>query len=297
MSEQRAKPHLLMLCAHEPNMDPRIRWEAESAAQRFEVTVLGFNRDDAPLPASDETRGYRIVRLDRRDAGVLRYFWRLRDLAPAGAKAAAVAAAIALLPLLLAFEIIARLLVVLLRLGRRALGADRGGRLRPLRQALAFARARIMPRLWYLLAAMRVQFSPAAVQFWSYIVATPAKPQVVHCNDLDTLLVGALAKRYFGSRLVYDAHEYYPASDPDGRWLDRSFFALIERFLIRRADAAVTVNPMLAAIMREAYGLTQVYSVPNAEPWVEPSRLLKKSLAAAGEDGVVAVVEGQLDLD
>jgi hypothetical protein len=28
-----------------------------------------------------------------------------------------------------------------------------------------------------------------------------------------------------------------------------------------------------------------------------PSRLLKKLLAAAGEDGIVAVVEGQLDFD
>ena len=44
---------------------------------------------------------------------------------------------------------------------------------------------------------------------------------------------------------------------------------MIERFLIGRADAAVTVNPMLAEIMRRAYGLGRVYSVPNAEPWIE----------------------------
>src|SRR5262249_26812897 len=72
---------------------------------------------------------------------------------------------------------------------------------------------------------------------------------------------------HFGSRVVYDAHEYYPVSDPSGKWLDKRFFGLIERFLIRRADAAVTVNPMLAEIMREAYGLRYVHAVPNAEPW------------------------------
>lgn len=264
---------LLMLCAHEPTMDPRIRWEAEFAAARFDVTVLGFNRDDESGPPHEQIGGYRIVRLRRRDASVAHYFWRFKDLGPGAAKAAAVVAAVLLLPILLGLEIASRAMVRLIRLARRALGDDRsGGRSRRLRDVVRFARARAMPRLGYILAVIRVQFAPAAVQFWDYLAAMPAKPRIVHCNDLDTLLVGALAKKHFGARLVYDAHEYYPLSDPHGNWLDIWFFALIERFLIRRADAAVTVNPMLAGIMREAYRLPQVYSVPNAEPWVAPER-------------------------
>jgi hypothetical protein len=35
----------------------------------------------------------------------------------------------------------------------------------------------------------------------------------------------------------------------------------------------------------------------RAGAWVNTSKLLKKSLAAAGEDGIVAIVEGQLDFD
>ena len=56
---------VLMICAHEPSLDPRIRWEAEAAARRFDVTVLGFNRDDGSEPERHSGSGYRIVRLVR----------------------------------------------------------------------------------------------------------------------------------------------------------------------------------------------------------------------------------------
>ena len=41
---------VLMICAHEPTMDPRIRWEAEGAARGFDVTVLGFTNENRPRP-------------------------------------------------------------------------------------------------------------------------------------------------------------------------------------------------------------------------------------------------------
>ena len=53
------------------------------------------------------------------------------------------------------------------------------------------------------------------------------------------------------------------------RWVDQSFFSLLERLLIRRVDAVVSVNPMLSEAIRSAYGLDHVHSVPNVEPWVE----------------------------
>jgi hypothetical protein len=71
------------------------------------------------------------------------------------------------------------------------------------------------------------------------------------------LLVGVLAKRHYGCRLVYDAHEFYPVSDPHDR-VDITFFSLIERLMIRQADAVVTVNPPLGEAMRAAYRLEAV---------------------------------------
>ena len=126
-------------------------------------------------------------------------------------------------------------------------------------------------RLYHIMNLLRIQFAPATMLFWNYILKLKDKPQVIHCNDLDTLLVGVLAKQYFGCRVVYDAHEFFPVSDPYGRWIDIKLFSLIERALIRQADAAVTVNPMLAELMASAYGV-KVHSVPNAEPWVARRR-------------------------
>lgn len=61
-----AKPRVLMICAHEPTVDPRIRWEAEFAAKQFEVTVLGFKEKVAPLlimrtSASTKSLGWNVL--------------------------------------------------------------------------------------------------------------------------------------------------------------------------------------------------------------------------------------------
>jgi hypothetical protein len=54
---------VLMMHAHEASLDPRIRWGAETAARRFDVTVLG--PPGRRLPERDSGSGYRIVRLVR----------------------------------------------------------------------------------------------------------------------------------------------------------------------------------------------------------------------------------------
>ncbi|MGD9615077.1 MAG: glycosyltransferase [Alphaproteobacteria bacterium] len=269
----RNRPRILMLCAHEPSLDPRIRWEAESAAQHFAVTVLGFDRDDGSHPPADTTHGYQIVRLARPDVSGLVYLWRLKSVLPWVASIPLAPFVLLLAPAIIAGE---RLGGALRSAVRQSDSADPASRLRSL---LGTVRVRLAGRVEHILTMLRVQFAPAAVAFWRYLQKLPEKPDVIHCNDLDTLLVGALAKRRYGCRLVYDAHEFYPVSDPNGRWLDIGFFSLIERVLIRQADAVVSVNPPLAEAMRSAYGLDRVYSVPNAEPWVE-RRLTRP---AAGE--------------
>jgi glycosyltransferase involved in cell wall biosynthesis len=257
----RNRRRILMICAHEPSLDPRIRWEAESAARHFDVTVLGFGRDDGSSPAVEIIRGYQIVHLSRPRVSGLAYFWRLKDALPW-------ATSLLLAPFVLLF---APAIVAGERLGGALRGAvwqsneaNSPSRLRPLLGAM---RLGLAGRIEHVLTVLRVQLAPASAAFWKYLRGLTEKPDIVHCNDLDTLLVGALAKQRYGCRLVYDAHEFYPFSDPHGRWLDIGFFWLLERVLIRWADAVVTVNPPLAEAMREAYGIDPVYSVPNAEPW------------------------------
>jgi glycosyltransferase involved in cell wall biosynthesis len=263
-----------MLCAHEPTMDPRVRWTAQSAAGDFDVVVLGFNRDDQLSASFETTDGYRILRLVRISMSPLIYFWHMKRYLPIPLLLASVLVGV-ISVVVLAWERVVRWSLALWAATKRHI--SRGARhlsneprtdslAVPNESANAEQRQRLRTRFSYIIWLLRMQFAPATSLFWSYIKETPVRPDVVHCNDLDTLLVGVLAKRHFGCRLVYDAHEYYPYSDPYGRWLDIRFFAAVERSLIRHADAVVTVNPMLAEIMSKAYGIPRIYSVPNAEP-------------------------------
>ena len=261
-----------MICAHEPELDPRIRWEAEAAAPRFDVTVLGFAGDEGRGGEAREPDFCRSILLRRADHGAVAYFWRLKDVVPGPLYVLFSILLVLLLPPLVLADWTVGLLTPGVRrlMGRLAASAAAvsaaNGTPAPMHDAV---RGRLIARIYYVLSALRQRFSPATVLFWNAIRAMPQKPDVVHCNDLDTLLVGVLAKRHYGCRLVYDAHEFYPVSDPHGKWLDITFFSLIERLLIRKADAVVTVNPQLGEAMRAAYGLDRVYSVPNAEPWID----------------------------
>ena len=158
-------------------------------------------------------------------------------------------------------------------------------------EAVLKVRGRLLARIAYIVAILRIQFAPATVLFWNYITQHRLRPDVVHCNDLDTLLVGVLAKQRLGSRLVYDAHEFFPVSDVHGRWIDVAFFKLIERTLIDKADAVFTVNPMLAEAMRQTYGLRAVHSLPNAEPWngMQPAAGEFDDEQSGGQSGEVPV--------
>ena len=270
---------VLMVCAHEPTLDPRIRWEAEAAARRFEVTVLGFNRPDGSCPAVEVRNGYKTIRLPQNAVGGLHYFWRLKDVLPRSVLMPGAALALALLPALVVVEIALRLVYAAvrrsIRLTRWLLSKSLvlSLALRPLRRrrgsirGLKFARVHYV-RVHYIVSLLRVQFAPAASVFWDYLRDVSDKPDVIHCNDLDTLLVGILAKLKYKCRVVYDAHEFWPVSDSLCTWVDTTFFSLIERILIRKVDAVVTVNPLLAEEIRRVYHLKQVYSVPNVEPWI-----------------------------
>lgn len=268
------KPRVLMVCSHEPTMDPRVRWEAEYAVDRYDVTVLGFTRDEIKdvERSCEEVDGYRIIRMSRQRASMASYLLRFMEATPLWLSVLLSLIGLVLAPVVVALEIGGRLAKLTLRVLRR-LAASRFGSpaLAAQINKLREVRGKLMTRIFYIVAIIQVQFAPAAKQFIREINRMPVKPDVVHCNDLDTLLVGIIAKKRYGCRVVYDAHEFYPVSDPDGRWIDIAVFKFIERVLIHQADASLTVNPMLADLMAKCYGLVKVHSLPNAEPWVVPS--------------------------
>ena len=123
--------------------------------------------------------------------------------------------------------------------------------------------------VWHLYTAFTLALSPLtlALGMADYcqracqaIKDEPA--DVYHSHDLTTLPAGYLAKRRLGGRLVYDSHELFT----ELRYIstvERLLFRLLERCLIRRADAVITVNDLIARALSNRYGINMPTVVMN----------------------------------
>ena len=194
----RRKLRVLMVCAHEPAADPRISWAARWAASAFDVTVIGFATEagDADIRTADE---YRIVRLRRGRGSVSRYLWLLKDVATSTQYAVIVLLILIGAPILVMTEVALSLASMAARcLDIRQSSPRIVGRT-SVSGVISRVRNSLLGRLRFIFYAMRHQFAPSADLFGQWIRRLAEKPDIIHCNDLDTLLVGIVAKVRFGS--------------------------------------------------------------------------------------------------
>ena len=108
--------------------------------------------------------------------------------------------------------------------------------------------------------------------------AHPAHVYVAH--DLETLPAAARAAQWGGARLVYDSHELFSertAAGPGARLAWR----VIERRLIDRADAVITVSDSIADELVRRYGVPRpvvVRNVPSGPPHDGAASPLREAL-------------------
>lgn len=83
---------------------------------------------------------------------------------------------------------------------------------------------------------------------------------VMHCHEPDALLIGMLAGRLTGRRVIYDVHEHWPSEIPFDLGIDAktlagrvlgSAVAAVELALARRADRIIAVSESVAERFRE----------------------------------------------
>ncbi|MBE0418223.1 MAG: glycosyltransferase [Coriobacteriia bacterium] len=106
-----------------------------------------------------------------------------------------------------------------------------------------------------------------------------AGADILHCMNLDTLLTGMLAAR--GRPVIYDSREHF-ATTGDVPRLTRLRWKFVERVLIRRAAAVITVSEPIADDLASRYSIakpTVIYNgctecVNQASPVHNPLRLL-----------------------
>jgi glycosyltransferase involved in cell wall biosynthesis len=77
-------------------------------------------------------------------------------------------------------------------------------------------------------------------------------PDVVHCHDLPTTIIGLELKRRYGTKFIYDSHELWTEQRnlPPGR---RASDATLEKRVMRRADGLITVNESIAKELQRRY--------------------------------------------
>jgi glycosyltransferase involved in cell wall biosynthesis len=106
-------------------------------------------------------------------------------------------------------------------------------------------------------------------------------PEIVHCNDLNTLLTGFMLKRALGTALVYDAHEIYPEQFAEDQRSEiwHTFYTRLEQQLVRHADAKLTVCESLAEYFARVYdanGFVTVRNLPSIAHLAPDSILERK---------------------
>lgn len=118
-----------------------------------------------------------------------------------------------------------------------------------------------------------------------YRGAMAFEPDIVHANDLNTLLAGFMVKQARNIPLVYDAHEIYaeqfPADQRSDRW--HAFYTGLERQLIAHTDARLTVCDSIGTHFQETYGSGPVFTVRNmpSVKYLPPRTILDRKVTSA----------------
>lgn len=86
------------------------------------------------------------------------------------------------------------------------------------------------------------------------IALIKSRPQVVYSVDLDTICAGVIYKKLLGSKLIFDAHEYFEeVPELIGRPFIKWIWKRIGQWGIPQADLAITVGEALAEELERNY--------------------------------------------
>ncbi|HME01563.1 MAG TPA: glycosyltransferase [Solirubrobacteraceae bacterium] len=137
-----------------------------------------------------------------------------------------------------------------------------------------FSRRAVQPPRWM---RRRLPFNLYRLAFLVEFVRglRALRPDVVHAHDAAMLLPGIVGARLTGARLVYDSHELatsVPYRERAWAW----FVATIERIVVPRCVAVITVSDGIARRLRARYRLT-----------TEPTVVRNVSALAVGGEGTL----------
>jgi len=108
------------------------------------------------------------------------------------------------------------------------------------------------------------------MEFIFKVVKAYKTSDILHCNDLDALVIGTIIKVIFNKdiKIVYDAHEY--ETETNGlNGIQKYIVKRLEKKLIKYADRMITVSDSIAKEYVGLYNIEKPALVLNTPPYKE----------------------------
>ena len=107
-------------------------------------------------------------------------------------------------------------------------------------------------------------------EFMYKVVKKYKNADIFHCNDLNTLPIGVIIKKFFNKniKIVYDAHEY--EIEINGlKGVQKTLLKFLEKKLIKYVDYVITVSDSIASEYVKLYGIKKPALVLNTPSFKE----------------------------
>ncbi|MBK2026290.1 glycosyltransferase family 4 protein [Francisella philomiragia] len=115
-------------------------------------------------------------------------------------------------------------------------------------------------------------------------------PDIVHCNDIDTLPVGVYIKKFINNniKIVYDSHEYQ--TEQNLNYIMHRLIKLDESYCIKYADRVITVSNSIAEEYKRIYKIDKpclVLNSPNIYTQPQKKNLLREKLGIKKKSKII----------
>jgi len=120
---------------------------------------------------------------------------------------------------------------------------------------------------------------------------------ILHCNDLHTLPIGVIVKKFFNKqvKIVYDAHEY--ETEINGlSGIQKKLTKKLEKVLIKYADRVITVSNAIADEYVKLYNIPKPTLVLNTPPFkkIQKKDIFRETLNIS-KDKTIFLYQGGLN--
>lgn len=110
-------------------------------------------------------------------------------------------------------------------------------------------------------------------EFVYKVVKQYKNSDIIHCNDLNTLPIGVIIKRFFNKniKIIYDAHEY-ETERYNQSIFEKKVTRILESYLIKYANAIITVSNPIALDYAKLYKIKKPYLIFNTPNYKSVSK-------------------------